>query len=100
MENDMKIFSTRDLVLASTLVTLGFEMQGIDYQQEGDKNRPTGYFKFDDTPNMRTAEDDFWNGKLSVEPRKFMSNLHGFKAQVYNVYKSPHVDQARFGEGK
>ena len=42
-----KVFSTRDLYLASTLVTLHYELLGIDYQVEGIKPKPIGYFKFE-----------------------------------------------------
>ena len=83
-------FSTRDLNLATTLITLRFEMTGIDYQVEGEKQRPVGYFNFEDSMELQEATRKFWSGDLSVEPRNFMNNLRGLKAQINNFYKSPH----------
>jgi hypothetical protein len=90
METEHNIFSTRDLTLASTLVTLKFLMIGIDFQIEGGQKRPVGYFKFDATPELDATRRRYSQGLLSVEPKIFMTNLHGLKAEVENIYKSPH----------
>ena len=39
-----KLFTTRDLYLASTLVTLKFFMVKIEYMIEGTKNQAVGWF--------------------------------------------------------
>lgn len=91
MKSEQKnIMSTRDLNLATTLMTLRFTMNGIDYQIEGEKQRPVGYFNFEDTIELQDAIKQFWSGDLSVEPRQFMNNLRGLKAQINSFYKSPH----------
>ena len=82
-------FSTRDLYLASTLVSLKFYMVGIDYQYEGERNQPVGYFKFEKTPELVEAEKKYWQGLLSIEPRTFVTNMRGLKSQVATVYKGP-----------
>jgi len=94
--NDEKIFSTRDLYLATTLVTLKFLMTGIDFQVEGDKNMPVGYFNFEETEQLKEAEKKYWQGLLAIEPRTFITNLRGLKAQVSNIYKGPRVDYSKF----
>lgn len=83
------VFSTRDIYLATTLVTMRFPMIGVDYQVEGDRNMPVGYFHFEDTSDIREAEGKYWKGSLAIEPRTFITNLRGLKAQVSSVYKNP-----------
>jgi len=96
MEKD-KIFSTRDIYLATALVTLGFEITSIDYQQEGERPQPVGYFNFTETEGLVEQKNKFWAGKLSVEPRSFVGNLRGLKAEVTNAYKGP---RSRFSHQK
>lgn len=87
---DDLIYSTRDLALAATLVTLKFELLGIDYQIEGTRQNPVGYFKFSDTPTLQDARRKYTQALLSVEPKAFMTNVHGLKAEVTNAFKNPH----------
>lgn len=87
--DNQKIFSTRDITLAGTLIVLHFKMVGIDYQIEGERGLTVGYFKFDDTPNLKHTEQMFWDRELSVEPRKLIDAIRDLKAQISNVYKSP-----------
>jgi len=94
-ENE-NLFSTRDLYLAATLVTLKFYMNGVDFQIEGERSMPVGYFKFEESPELREAEKKFWQGLLAVEPRAFITNMRGLKAQVSNVYKGPHQNHSKF----
>ena len=89
-KEEVEIFSTRDLYLASTLVTLRFFMTGTDYQIEGERKLPVGYFKFDLTPELMKAKDLYLQGQLAVEPRAFITNLKSLKSEVNGKYKSPH----------
>ena len=93
MENkpDENIYSTRDLTTAATLVTLKFALVGIDYQIEGSKGNPVGYFKFEATEKLREALQKFTQSLLSVEPKLFMTNVHALKAEVTNAFKNPHM---------
>jgi len=86
------LFSTRDIYLASTLLSLKFQLVGIDYQIEGEKRQPVGYFKFKDGPGIRDIESRYWQGLLSVEPKQFITNIRSLKAQVSNTYKNPHSE--------
>jgi hypothetical protein len=87
---DTAIYSTRDLYLATTLVTLQFPLIGIDYQIEGQKNQPIGYFKFDDTPELREARQKYLQGLILVEPQNFIQKQHALKAEIQNLTLSPH----------
>lgn len=89
---EKEIFSTRDLYLAATLVSLKFYLTGIDYQIEGDKNQPIGYFKFEDTPEIHEAKSRYTQGLLSVEPKSFITNLKSLKSEIVNIYKNPHIN--------
>lgn len=87
---DENIYSTRDLYLASTLITLKFFNVGIDYQIEGVKNQPIGYFKFEDTPALRDARQKYMQGLILVDPREFVQNMHMLKSEVQNMTLNPH----------
>lgn len=89
MENE--IFSTRDLYLAATLVTLNFYLNGIDYTIEGDKNQPIGYFKFSNTQEIQDAKAKYVQGLLKIEPKSFVTNLKSLKSEIVNLYKNPHT---------
>ena len=86
-----EIFSTRDLYLAATLVCMKFYLTGIDYQVEGDRNQPIGYFKFEDTPEIQEAKSKYTQGLLMVEPKSFVTNLKSLKSEIVNIYKNPHI---------
>jgi len=88
--DDVKIFSTRDLYLAATLVTNKFFMIGIDYQIEGEKNLPVGYFKFENSDELQQVRQRYTQGILLVEPKSFITNLRSLKAEVMNEYKNPY----------
>ena len=87
--NKPSVYSTRDIYLSSTLLTLRFELLGIDYQYEGERDKPVGYFQFEESPQLFAACDDYWNKKLSVEPNEFVASLRGLRAQLNNHYKNP-----------
>lgn len=87
MEND--IYCTRDIYLAATLITLRFELVGIDYQVEGYRKFPVGYFKFTQTPQLMDAESKFWQKKLVVEPRDLFTCMRGLKTRLNSTYKAP-----------
>jgi len=94
--NEKEQFSTRDLYLAATLITLKFYMNGIDYQIEGERQNPVGYFSFEITPELKEAEQKYWQGALAIEPRQFVTNLRGLKAQINNIYKGPHSNLDKY----
>ena len=85
-------YSTRDLYLATTLVTLRFFMTNIDYQVEGERRLPVGYFNFDKTPELEEATRKYLQGQLAVEPRTYVTNLKSLKSEVNNMYKGPRSD--------
>lgn len=89
MEKETKILPIKDLTLVATLQTLGFDINAVDYQIEGDKQKPVAFFHFEETEKLQGAIKDFWAQRLAVEPRKFMLNLHGIKAQIDGTYKNP-----------
>lgn len=88
-----EIFSTRDLYLASVLVTLKFYLTGIDYILEGNKNQPIGYFKFSNSDSIQEAKSKYTQGLLLVEPKLFVTNLKSLKSEIVNMYNNPHRDQ-------
>ena len=96
MKTEQKLFTTRNIELAATLITLKFFMVGIDYQVDGDKNRLVGYFSFEDTDELRSTEQQFMQGLLAIEPRTYSANLRALKGQVNNVYKNPYTKMENY----
>lgn len=94
-EQERQPFMTRDLYLASTLVTLRFPLVGIDYQIEGIKPKPIGYFKFLDSPELHATRNDYNQSLLLVEPKLFISNLQSLKAEVVNMFNNPNSSANR-----
>ena len=90
--DETNVFSTRDLTLAATLVSHKFLMIGLDFQIEGGQRKPVGYFKFEKTAELEDVRRRYSQGLLTVEPKLFMTQIHGLKAEVENVYKNPHTD--------
>jgi len=89
-EQEQALWSTRDISLATTIITLDFKLVRVDYQVEGERSIPVGYFNFEDTLELREAERKYWQGDLMIEPKSFVTNWKGLKAQVTNIYKNPH----------
>ncbi len=86
------IYSTRDLTLAATLVSLKFYLTGFDIQYEGERNRPIAYFKFELSGNLEEARKKFIQGLLMVEPKAFMLNVRSLKSEIENQKKNPHFN--------
>jgi hypothetical protein len=91
-EDQKAYFSTRDLHLASTLITLGFFMEGIDYQFEGSRPRPVGYFNFYAVPEINDAVKKYRQCMLNVDAKTLFSNMKSLLAEVNNTYKNPHTN--------
>lgn len=90
MDNQEKIFPTKDMNLAATFICLGFKMVGITYQTEGTKPFPIGYFEFIETPELMATEKKFWQGELLIEPRNFTYNVRTLKSATVNAYNNPY----------
>ena len=94
-DTERRIFSTRDLYLASTLVTLRFPLLTINYQIEGIKPKPIGYFDFLDTAELRETRSQYNQSLLLVEPKLFISNLQSLKSEVVNMFQNPNSEANR-----
>lgn len=92
MKKEKKDFSTRDIYLAATLVTLKYELVGVDYQIEGEKRHPVGYFRYEATEDLMDTTRKYWQGGTLVDPRAFTTNLWSLKSMVMNEYKNPNND--------
>ncbi len=89
MQETQNEFSTRDIYLATTLVTLRFPLLGIDYQVEGVKPKPIGYFRFKNSTELHETRSKYNQSLLAVEPKLFISNLQSLKAEVVNMFQNP-----------
>ena len=86
-------FSTRDIYLSATLLSLKFSLLGLDMQLEGMRNQPVGYFLFQQTPELAEVERKYWARQIALEPIKFIENLYQLKSEVMDcVYRKPRID--------
>jgi len=91
MKNE-NLYSTKDLLTAAAFVSLKFKIQGVDYQIEGYKRKPVGFFKFENTQGLIEAEYKLAHKELAFEPLEFMATYHHLKSWVENAYNNPHID--------
>jgi hypothetical protein len=90
MSDEKQYFSTRDLYMATSLISLGFSMTQIDYQVEGERRLPVGYFQFENNSALIETLNKYRQGQLLIEPRTFSTNLRALKSEITNQYKNPH----------
>ena len=88
-EKSSPMFSTRDIYLSATLLTLGFPFLNISYQIEGIRPRPIGFFEFKVTPELREAKQKYHQGFILVEPKALFASLQNLKSQVMNAFTTP-----------
>ncbi len=75
-------FETSDLPLAVTLLTLGFNSIRLDTT---DSSRVI--FVFSQDEKLQEAIDEFWAGKLLIEPKTFWNVQREIKARIRNVMR-------------
>lgn len=89
VEGQTRIFSTRDLNMAAVLMTLRFPLLGIDYQIEGTKSRPIGYFKFEQSPAIEDAKRRYLQSTIMVVPQSYDQAKEALKSEVCNFRLNP-----------
>lgn len=74
-----KYFSTYDIFLSSTLVTLGFKIEALDKQ-----NKQKVEFCFIRENGLDETIQMYWARELRVEPQSFSANLKSLKNRIYS----------------
>jgi hypothetical protein len=77
-------FSTRDLYLASTLIVLKFPLLSVDIEIEGSKARGIGYFRFEESQELREARLQYNQGSIRIEPRALVNTIQSLKSDIIN----------------
>ncbi len=73
----MELFSTHDMALASA-ISLFFFLDSID------KSNPSKVlFRFKKTPKLNKLIDDYWQGKLRVDPQSYFNQIKILKTRIY-----------------
>ena len=86
---NINLYTTRDLYLAATFVTLKFPLVDINFQFEGQLPNPVGYFSFEKTQNLLDAENRYWRSELALEPKAYVTNMKSLKSRISNSIKNP-----------
>jgi len=89
MENNIEIFSTKDLALAATLISLKFPMYGYDMVYEGTKPTEKAYFKFKKDAHLEDAIMKYRSRLLAIEPQLLVSTIRDLKQEINNEMSSP-----------
>lgn len=88
-EREEGLYSTPDLPLATTLISLKFSLVRTDFQVEGERKNPKGYFCFENTKALQDALVKYMQSKLAIEPKEYETNRKSLLSIVNNTYKSP-----------
>lgn len=73
-------FITADLSLASSLLTLGYEIWNLDKT-----NPQKAQFIFQRSSGLDLAVKQYWDGKLRINPRLFFDNQKMLKNRLYSA---------------
>jgi hypothetical protein len=79
-EHRSSFFETSDLPLAVTLLTLGIPLVSLDTS-----NPSRVIFQFQQTEETQQIVSQYWEGKLTVEPKTFLNTQRELKARIRNV---------------
>ena len=71
-----------DLVLATTLVSLGHKITHLE-RDSADRKRVNMYF--DKNNSLESDINDFWNGDSKVNPKSFGNHMRDIKTRVSNT---------------
>ena len=76
------ISKVSDLGLASTLLTMGYEIVSMEEETDA-KNRPRKVFNFRDSEELQDNIQKYWNGELRLEPQKLITALRKLKSRIH-----------------
>lgn len=72
-------YKTNDFALAVTLLCYGFNILELDRT-----NPRRVYFIYNQSEALESAVSDFWDNKLTVNPKTFLSTQKELKARVFS----------------
>jgi hypothetical protein len=75
----MNVYSTKDLSLVAALICRRHVMLGMDLS---DSSRVV--FNLDETPELLSDIQEFWNGTLMVSARHYFAELRMLKNQLHS----------------
>ncbi len=84
-----KIFyQTSDLNIATTLLTSGCDIHGINTM---DPNRIVFYFDVDKFPDIKNLVENYWAGNLRVDPKEFVSYRRELLTRIHESKRQMEV---------
>lgn len=78
----MKPFTTHDIVLASVLQLEQFNLLGIEFDPI---NKSRAHFLFESTPDLLQVVQDYFLGKILVEPNRFHNETRALTTLIRNT---------------
>lgn len=77
-DNVKDLFRTADLAITAALCVCGFI---VDEVEKVSSSRSVFIFK--NSAALEEIIDDYWRGKLKVEPQAYFNQLKNLKARIY-----------------
>ena len=77
-ENELDVLKTSDFILASTLLTLGYDIIGID---KTNPKRVVFYYK--KTSDLEVDVQEYWAGKVRVDPKAFVYSQREIRGRIH-----------------
>ena len=78
MKQSNQFFTTYDLNLSSTLLSLGFQIEKIERKC----NR--GLFFFQESPELNQKIDEYFKDQILVSPQSLFNSLKAIKNRLYS----------------
>lgn len=93
MDTEIEVFKTPDIGLASSLLTSGFDVIGIDV-----KNPKRAFFYFKNTAEIEVAADSYWRGELKVNAKEMSNNRRELVTRLHDeLYASGSSKGGNYG---
>ncbi len=78
MKQSNQFFTTYDLNLSSTLLSLGFQIEKIE--RKGNR----GLFFFQESPELNQKIDEYFKDHILVSPQSLFNSLKAIKNRLYS----------------
>lgn len=73
-------YRTNDFALTASLLALNFKVLRLDKKGSGKV-----IFAFNDSDNLNQAVEDYWQDKLTINPKAFFNAQKELKARMYAI---------------
>lgn len=77
-------YSVSDINLAATLLTLGYDIRGINPVEE---KRCVFFFDMEQYPDIEKVANDYWNNNIKVNPKDWINNRRELFGRINEAHR-------------